>query len=143
MRVLAVDPGRQKCGLAIGEGGTIARRGIVGASVLVETVGAWVREYAPDRIILGNRTGAKDLYRHLTATIQGVPVVLVEEAETTREARQRYFQGHPPRGWRRLLPLSMQRPPEPYDDYVAVLLLERYWAGLVEDPCRKNFTETS
>ncbi len=143
-RVLAVDPGRQKCGLAIGEGGTIAKRMIVRTGVLVETVGIWAREYAPELIILGNRTGANDLYRHLTARIRGVPVVLVEEAGTTLEARRRYFQEHPPRrGWRRLLPLSIQRPPEPYDDYVAVLLIERYWAGLVEDPRRKNFTETS
>ncbi len=143
MRVLAVDPGRQKCGLAIGEGGTIARMGIVAASVLVETVSAWVREYAPERIILGNRTGAKDLYRLLTARIPDVPVVLVEEAGTTLEARRRYFREHPPRGWRRLLPWSMQRPPEPYDDYVAVLLAERYWADLVAGPGRKNLTETS
>ncbi len=143
MRVLAVDPGRQKCGVAIGEGGTIARRAIVGASGLVETVSAWVREFAPDRILLGNRTGAKDLYRHLTARIPDVPVVLVEEAGTTQEARRRYFREHPPRGWRRLLPWSMQRPPEPYDDYVAILLLERYWARLVEGPGRKNLTETS
>ena len=134
MRVLAVDPGRQKCGVAIDEGGTIARRAIVGASVVVDTVSAWVREYAPERIILGNRTGAKDLYRHLTARFPNVPVVLVEEAGTTQEARQRYFREHAPLGWRRLVPWSMQRPPEPYDDYVAVLLIERYRASLVEDP---------
>ncbi len=143
MRVLAVDPGRQKCGVAIGEGGTIARRAIVGASILVETVSEWVREYAPERIIIGNRTGAKELYRHLTARIPDVPVVLVEEGGTTLEARRRYFLEHPLRGWRRLLPQSMQRPPEPYDDYVAVLLVERYWAGLDEDRRRKNLSETS
>jgi hypothetical protein len=49
---------------------------------------------------------------------------LIEEAGTTLAARARYFKEHPRRGWRRLLPLGLQTPPEPYDDYVAVLLAE-------------------
>ena len=36
---------------------------------------------------------------------------------------------NPPRGWRRLLPVSMQMPPEPYDDYVAVILAQRFLRG--------------
>jgi hypothetical protein len=60
--------------------------------------------------------------------IRGLPVAvcLAEEAETTLVARRRYFRDHPPRGWRRLLPLSLQVPPEPYDDYAAAIIGERY-----------------
>ncbi|HKM17981.1 MAG TPA: pre-16S rRNA-processing nuclease YqgF, partial [Limnochordia bacterium] len=36
---------------------------------------------------------------------------------------------HPPRGWRRLLPVSLQTPPVPIDDYVAVILAQRYLDG--------------
>jgi len=58
--------------------------------------------------------------------VTGLPSVeTVEETGTTLEARRRYFRDHPPRGWRRLLPITLQLPPEEYDDYVAELLLER------------------
>jgi hypothetical protein len=53
-----------------------------------------------------------------------VPLRAVDEHGTTLRARARYFTDHPPRGWRRLIPRSLQTPPEPYDDYVAVLLAE-------------------
>jgi RNase H-fold protein (predicted Holliday junction resolvase) len=129
MRILAIDPGREKCGLAIGEGGQLIKRAVVSSSEVIETIRAWVAEYSPQRILIGNRTGAKGLQQRLGTDVKGLPIVLVEEGGTTLEARRRYFQGHPPRGWRRLLPVSMQRPPEPYDDYVAALLLERYGAG--------------
>ena len=56
-------------------------------------------------------------------------ITLVDEHLTTLEARARYFVEHPPTGLKRLLPVSMQVPPEPYDDYVAVILGERFLAS--------------
>jgi RNase H-fold protein (predicted Holliday junction resolvase) len=57
-----------------------------------------------------------------------VPVTYVDERETTLRARSLYFADHPPRGWRRLIPLGMQMPPRPIDDYAAVLIARRYLA---------------
>ncbi len=128
MRVLAIDPGRQKCGLAIAERHAVLERAVIPTGRLAETLAAWAARHAPDHVILGNRTGSEELRRQLTAIIPTVPVVLVAEEGSTLEARRRYFQDHPPRGWRRLVPQSAQLPPEPYDDYVAVLLAERYFA---------------
>ena len=51
---------------------------------------------------------------------------VVDEYYTTQLARKEYWQARPPKGWRRLLPVSMQVPPEPVDDFVAVLLAQRY-----------------
>ena len=65
------------------------------------------------------------------AGVPGLPPVrVVEERGSTLEARRRYFADHPPRGWRRLVPLSLQVPPQEYDDYVAVLLIERAAGGM-------------
>jgi len=143
MRVLAVDPGRMKSGLAVGETGKILKRAVVGTSVVVETVRTWVADFAPERIILGNRTGGRDLFQELSGRFPGVPVVAAPEAGTTLEARVRYFQDHPPQGWRRLLPRSMQHPPEPYDDYAAIVLMERYWAEFGAARGGKNLEKTS
>ncbi len=129
MRILAIDPGREKCGLALGEDGRLVKKAVVATEMVAETVWAWVAEYSPQRILIGNRTGAKGLRQQLGASVRGIPIVLVDEQGTTLEARRRYFRDHPPSGWRQLVPLSMQHPPEPYDDYVAVLLIERYSAG--------------
>ena len=38
-----------------------------------------------------------------------------------------YWREHPPRGLMRLIPVTMQVPPVPVDDYVAVILAERYF----------------
>ena len=58
----------------------------------------------------------------------GLPIHLVDEYETSREARGLYFAEHPPRGWRRLVPLGLQLPERPIDDYAAILIARRFLA---------------
>lgn len=127
--LLAIDPGRDKCGLAVADGHTILARAVVPTTRLAQTVREWAHRYEVERILLGDRTGAGEVRADLDATALGIPITLVVEEETTLQARRRYFADHPPMGWRRLFPLSMQVPPEPYDDYAAVVILERYLAG--------------
>ncbi|HEY9179775.1 MAG TPA: hypothetical protein VIO32_03585, partial [Candidatus Baltobacteraceae bacterium] len=57
-----------------------------------------------------------------------VPVHVIDEHNTTYRARALYFADHPPRGWRRLLPLGLQLPPAAIDDYAAMLIARRYIA---------------
>ena len=83
--VLAVDPGREKCGVAV-----LAADGTV-------------------------------LLQEVVPTAQ-----LVDEYRTTDEAKAAYWTAHPPRGWRRLIPRGMLVPPVPVDDFVAVILAQRY-----------------
>lgn len=123
--ILAIDPGREKCGLAVaGRDAVIARR-IVLTPQLPDTVREWKGRYGFEKAVLGDRTGAEAV-RRLLEQVPGLVVILVGEQGTTLLARRRYFLDHPPRGWRRLVPLSMQEPPEPYDDYAAVVIAERY-----------------
>ncbi len=123
--LLALDPGRLKCGLAVGRPGAVLSRAIVPTGQVPAAVADWVKRYGVTRIIVGGGTGSGAVLAAL-ARVTGLPSVeTVEEAGTTLEARRRYFRDHPPRGWRRLLPITLQLPPEAYDDYVAELLLER------------------
>jgi hypothetical protein len=55
-----------------------------------------------------------------------VDITTVDETGSTLEARVLYWQEHRPRGWRRLVPLSLQVPPEPVDDFAAVVLARRF-----------------
>ena len=58
----------------------------------------------------------------------GLPIHFVDEYETSRAARELYFAEHPPRGWRRLVPIGLQLPPRPIDDYAAILIARRFLA---------------
>ena len=44
---------------------------------------------------------------------------------TTLQARERYWEHNKRRGWRRFFPSTMFLPPEPFDDFVALILAER------------------
>ena len=124
--ILVVDPGTQKAGYALADSeGRLLERGILSPGDLL----VFAAEYKGKltRLIVGAGTGHKPLAQGL-AEASGIAVTLVDERETTLLARKRYFVENPPKGWRRLLPVSLQTPPGPIDDYVAVLLLERYLA---------------
>lgn len=120
--VLAVDPGRTKCGVAACAPGTVIARAVVAPEALPALVREWQARHGVTEIVIGNRTTSARVIALLEGA--GIRPSLVDEAGTTLRARARYFAEHPPRGWRRLVPRGLQVPPEPYDDYAAVLLAE-------------------
>ncbi len=122
--VLAVDPGRAKCGMAVCSAAGILARAVVPVGDVGPTAAEWQRRFGVTDIVVGDRTGSDAVVRAIAAAVS-VPIRSVNEAGTTLAARARYFAEHPPRGWRRLIPRTLQTPPEPHDDYVAVLLAER------------------
>jgi RNase H-fold protein (predicted Holliday junction resolvase) len=129
VRILAIDPGRDKTGVVAADDSAILDRAVIPTANLVCVLREWGRRYAISQVVLGDRTGRREVHEHVVAQMPGIPVAIVHEAKTTLLARDRYFAEHPPRGWRRLLPPTMQVPPEPYDDYAAVILLERFLEG--------------
>ncbi|KPJ63594.1 hypothetical protein AMK68_03590 [candidate division KD3-62 bacterium DG_56] len=106
--------------------GTVLERAVVPAESVVKAAAEYVARFGCRRIVLGNRTTAGEVSRRLAAGGITAEVVLVEEHRSTEEARRRYFREHPPRRWRRLIPRGLLTPPTPYDDYVAIILAERY-----------------
>lgn len=124
-RVLAIDPGRHKCGVAVLDAELgLLERAVLPRLQLPVLLLDWCDRHHPHLILLGSGTGSRDLL----SLLSGLPVPLqrVPERDTTRRARERYFAENPPRGWRRLLPVTLQTPPVPIDDYAAWLLAEQY-----------------
>lgn len=131
MKVLAIDPGSAKCGLAIvDERSGVLARGVVPTETLYAVASAWCKAHRPHLLLVGRGTSLKRVRAELADL--HLPLEIVREEHTTLRARVRYFEENPPRGWRRLIPRSLQTPPVPIDDYAAVLIAEDYLAAREE-----------
>lgn len=125
--VLAVDPGRSKAGYAVvTSGGAIVARGIEPLEALAARIASLVGAGGIETIALGGGTNSRNVRLLLEGF--GLPIHLIDEFETSRAARILYFADHPPRGWRRLVPLGLQLPDRAVDDYAAVAIARRYLA---------------
>ena len=129
--IVAVDPGREKCGVAVvrRDEGAVCKK-VVETRLLKETIEKLVGEYAIEAVVLGDGTSSKNaraLLSGLQKNAAPLPVRLVDEYKSTEEAKLLYFRDHPPKGLLRFLPISMQVPPVPVDDYVALILGKRYF----------------
>ncbi len=133
--VLAIDPGTHKCGIAVlrSDDCYVLHRSVEPTEALTEAATRLSKEYSPSIILIGSGTSARTAIDSIRA-LDIAPVELVDETLTSVAARKRYFKEHPPRGLRRLLPTSLQTPPQPYDDYVAVILAERYITSQPSSP---------
>ncbi|MBR2774488.1 MAG: Holliday junction resolvase RuvX [Selenomonadaceae bacterium] len=123
--IMGIDPGRDKCGVAVlTAAGEIKYQQVIVTDELDNVIKTLAAEYEIERVILGNGTTHKAAADKVTAA--GLRFELVDEKHTTEEARREYWKKKPPRGWRKLLPTSMQVPPEPVDAIVAEILVKRY-----------------
>ena len=128
--VLAIDPGSPKCGLAVVRRDREGRlelvlRKVVPTEQLTEVVAETAAVAPYSLVIMGSGTRSKELSATLKEARPQDPILMVDEKETTMEARERYWEFNPRRGWRRLFPSTMLTPPDPVDDFVALILAER------------------
>ncbi|HEV3158309.1 MAG TPA: hypothetical protein VGZ00_13275 [Candidatus Baltobacteraceae bacterium] len=124
--VLGIDPGTHKCGYAVlaSIGANALELGITPFDELSVVVADVLSRHKIEAIAMGSGTRGHDIADRLRNF--GIPIVTVDEHETTLRARARYFAAHPPTGWRRLIPRGLLLPPCPIDDFAAVLIAERY-----------------
>jgi len=125
--VVAVDPGSQKCGVAVASPKSVLLQEIVSSSKLPDRVAELARIYSADGIIVGDGTGSGPLIKELSARISQVPIERVDESHTSERARKEYLKANPPKGLRRFIPACLLYPDSPYDDYVAVILARDYF----------------
>lgn len=132
LRVLAIDPGREKCGVAVVDArdGVLAR-GVIPTTVIAPLVRDWAAAHRPALLVVGSGTGCRHVRRQLADLL--LPLEAFPEAHTTRRARDRYYREHPPRGLMRLIPRGLLSPPIPLDDYAAVLIGEDYLRSQAEE----------
>ncbi|MGE5530853.1 MAG: pre-16S rRNA-processing nuclease YqgF [Bacteroidota bacterium] len=120
--VIAVDPGRDKCGIAIVSSEAVLFRAIIPTSEIGLTCRYVLAQHPVAELIIGNGTCSAVVAEAILEANPGVSVVAVPEEFTTLQARRLYAQDHPARGLQRLLPSGMRVPPRPVDDYAAVAL---------------------
>ena len=125
--ILGFDPGRDKCGVAVAdEELTVHYHQVIESAEAIATIKQLRQKYSVNLIVMGNLTTAKTWYQKLVSNFSDIPIVMVDENNSSLEARDRYWQIYPAQGLRKLIPQSMRIPPCPIDDIVAILLIERY-----------------
>lgn len=125
--ILAIDPGKDKCGLAIlDESGNTLERKVLERHELPRQVLLYLSKYGIPVIVVGKSAFGKAVERELLKLEVKANLIFVSEKDSTWEARRRYWKENPPSGWLKLFPTSLRTPPAPIDDYAAVILGERY-----------------
>lgn len=122
--IIAIDPGRQKCGIAlVDHQGQVIKKQIVASDELVKTVEEMIIDYPEAEIVLGDRTASRLFFaklKDLSRTIH-----FIDEDRSSLEGRYRYLKENT-KGLAKLLPIGLRVPNQPFDDYVAVILAERF-----------------
>ena len=113
--IAALDPGRDKCGFAVlFEDGKVQMQKVINTNRLEAEVKA------------AQGTTSQQAKERIMQAMPELEIIVIDEYKTTEMAKGEYWKANPPLGWRRLLPVTMQVPPVPVDDYVAVILGRRY-----------------
>ena len=125
--IMAIDPGRDKCGIVvINENGDVKYQSVIETTELENVVCKLADNFKLQAIVLGDGTTSDTARQRICSTLPNIRLEVVNERNTTEEARKLYWQKNPPQGWRRLLPTSMQVPPVPVDDIAAEVMARRF-----------------
>ena len=125
--LISIDPGNKKCGLVLADvdlkiviDSKVAKRKYV-----LKLINLWRKENKIDLIILGNGT-TSNILESVIKSKTSIPVIIVEEKNTTLRARERYWDIWPKNFLLSLLPNGMIIPPGNLDAVAALVLLEDY-----------------
>jgi RNase H-fold protein (predicted Holliday junction resolvase) len=132
--ILGFDPGKDKCGIAVmGVDRRLYFHQVVVSEEAVVSINNLREQFPISLLVMGNQTTAKRWKKQLQEELsQQINIVMIDERNSTLEARDRYWQMYPAKGLTKLVPQGMRTPPRPIDDIVAILLIERYLNRLTE-----------
>ncbi len=124
--LIAIDPGTHKCGVAhLDAGGGALFRDIVGRDELLELLRDWLERCGGCAIVVGGATQgravASEIEKHL-----GVAAEVVDETNTTDEARILFWEENKPGCFWGIFPATFRPMPRPVDDYAAVIIGRRF-----------------
>ena len=121
---IGVDPGKDKCGVAVlNSAGEVHFSEVIATKEFESVVKKISVQFQIELAILGDGTTHAAAEKKIRAL--NFPVKF-----TTELARREYWKKNPPKGWRKLLPTSLQVPPVPVDNLVAEILVKRH-LGLI------------
>lgn len=125
MNIVGIDPGRDKCGVAVlNSSAEILFEQVIETAEFETVLKNLKTQFNFELAILGNGTTHKNAEKILRSL--NIEVNIVDEKHTTEQARKLYWKKNPPKGWRKFLPTSMQVPPVPVDGIVAEILVTRH-----------------
>lgn len=128
--ILAIDPGKKKCGLAILDpDAAVLSKTVVSRREIASYVIGCFAQYRISSVVVGKSSSGKEIEKELSRLDFKTNLVFISEKFSSLEARKRYWQENKPKGILRLIPASMRMLPVPIDDYAAVILGERYLKG--------------
>lgn len=127
---LAIDPGSSKCGLALVHRESDSKleliwRAVVPTELLLDKIKEAMEVRPFTLVIVGSGTTSRELVHQLRDAMPSMGILVVDEKDTSMQARERYWEYNPRRGLRRLFPATMSVPKEPVDDFAALVLAER------------------
>jgi len=132
---IAIDPGRQKCGLAaLDSSGETLRRAVCSAESVLESALDFLKEFpSADRIVVGSGTGGASVVEKLqkSGSMPG-SILSVAEKNTTLEAIRLFDEQNPlpfPFGF---IPRSFLFKPREIDSYAAAAIGILYLNSLSE-----------
>ena len=125
--ILGVDPGSSKSGVALLTfEGIIENTEVLLMSNFTDALAEFLGQEEIKLCILGNGTTSAQMHAVLGQILPEAVLKLVDEAHSTEEARTLYWEINPPKGLRKLFPLSMQQPTGNLDGLAAAVLVRRY-----------------
>jgi len=125
---VSLDPGKDKCGLAVVTDLLEVKYKKVVSTVNIEKeLEDVLAAYSPEKILVGSGTFSRKIRERIRNMKKELPLEVVDEKHSTEEARRKYFRENPPRGLWWFIPTTLQVPREPVDDYAAVVLAEKYF----------------
>ena len=125
-KYISIDPGKYKCGLIFADfdSKTIHNAIVIESQLLVQYIKNIKENHQNIKVIMGNGTSSKE--HAYSLRFLGENLLLAEEKNTTFRAKQRYFEIHPIKGLRRLLPKDVFLYNINLDAVAALIILEDF-----------------
>lgn len=125
--ILAVDPGKDKCGLAVLDpSGYLLEKRVFSRQEISSLIPAYLAKYGVSSLVVGQSSSGKEIEKELSKLELRTNLFFASEKYTSLEARKRYWEENKPNGLWRFVPASLRVPPEPVDDYAAVIIGLRF-----------------
>jgi RNase H-fold protein (predicted Holliday junction resolvase) len=125
--ILALDPGKDKCGLAVLDAdGHVLEKAVFARKDLSKIIPRYPHQYTLTFLVVGQTATGKEVEQELSRLDLRVNIIFVSEKNSTLEARKLYWRLNRPRGLWLLIPTSFRTPPVPIDDYAAVIIGLRF-----------------
>ena len=139
--LLAIDPGRKRCGIALVNSDLRYLAGsVIKNEDLVDNLRGYIKKYGIRNMIVGSGTNSEIIITTVKEKFPEIFVTIIPERDTTIEARKYYFEYNPPRGWLRIIPSSLRIPPRPYDDFAAYAIARRFFRNPSFIPLRNKLS---